>query len=57
MFIEGWRKAEVAAVLGKPVGAIKSLQYRALNSLRRILGITKNEANHEAVRPYARFTS
>lgn len=57
VFIEGWRKAEVAAVLGKPVGAIKSLQYRALNSLRRILGITKNEANHEAVRPYARFTS
>jgi RNA polymerase sigma-70 factor (ECF subfamily) len=57
VFIEGWRKAEVAAVLGKPVGAIKSLQYRALNSLRRILGITNNEAKHEEVRPYARFTS
>ena len=57
VFIEGWRKAEVAAVLGKPVGAIKSLQHRALKSLRRILGIIENEAKHETVRPYAKFTT
>ncbi len=57
VFIEGWRKAEVAAALGKPVGAIKSLQFRALNSLRKVLGITKNEAQHEAIKSYASFTS
>jgi RNA polymerase sigma-70 factor (ECF subfamily) len=57
VFIEGWRKAEVAATLGKPVGAIKSLQHRALNSLRRILGIKNNEEKHEAVKPYARTAS
>lgn len=57
VFIEGWRKAEVAAALGKPVGAIKSLQHRALNSLRKILGITKNEAKHKEVKPYAKSFS
>jgi RNA polymerase sigma-70 factor (ECF subfamily) len=57
VFIEGWRKAEVAAALGKPVGAIKSLQFRALGSLRKILGITKNEAQHESVKSYAKFFS
>ena len=57
VFIEGWRNAEVAAALGKPVGAIKSLQHRALNSLRKILGITKNEAKHEEVRLYAKSFS
>ena len=57
VFIEGWRKAEVAAALGKPVGAIKSLQFRALGSLRKILGITKNEAQHEAIQSYAKFFS
>jgi RNA polymerase sigma-70 factor (ECF subfamily) len=57
VYIEGWRKAEVAAALGKPVGAIKSLQHRALNSLRKHLGISQNEAKHETDRPYARFTS
>ena len=57
VFIEGWRKAEVAAALGKPVGAIKSLQYRGINSLRKILEITEIEVQNEAVRKYARFTT
>ncbi len=30
--------ADVAAVLGKRVGAVKSLQHRALAALRRTLG-------------------
>lgn len=57
VFFEGWRKTEVAAALGKPVGAVKSLQHRALNSLRRFLGITNNEAKYEAIRPNIRFTA
>lgn len=36
-FLEEWGNEEVAAALGKPVGAIKSLQHRALAALRRIL--------------------
>lgn len=36
-FIEGWENEEVAAALQKPVGAVKALQHRALNSLRRLL--------------------
>jgi len=36
-FIEGLDNAEVAQILGKPVGAVKSLQHRALAALRRIL--------------------
>jgi RNA polymerase sigma-70 factor (ECF subfamily) len=36
-YIEGWRNKEIAQAMGKPVGAVKSLQHRALNSLRRIL--------------------
>ncbi len=34
-FLEGWENAEVAALLGKPVGAVKALQHRALEALRR----------------------
>jgi len=36
-FIEGWENEEVASALQKPVGAIKALQHRALNTLRRLL--------------------
>lgn len=57
VFFEGWRKAEVAAALGKPVGAVKSLQHRALNSLRKTLGLTDQEAKNEAIRKFARFTT
>ena len=36
-YLEGWKNNEVADLLNKPVGAIKSLQHRALGALRRIL--------------------
>jgi RNA polymerase sigma-70 factor (ECF subfamily) len=36
-FIEGLSNAEVAAILGKDEGAVKSLQHRALGALRRAL--------------------
>ena len=36
-FIEGWGNADIAASINKPVGAVKSLQHRALNALRRLL--------------------
>ena len=36
-FLEGWEPAEVARAVQKPVGAIKSLQHRALAALRRML--------------------
>lgn len=36
-YLEGWSNAEVAKALDKPVGAIKSLQHRALAALRRLL--------------------
>jgi RNA polymerase sigma-70 factor (ECF subfamily) len=36
-FVEGFDNASVARILGRSDGAIKSLQHRALNSLRRIM--------------------
>lgn len=36
-FLEGWENEEVAIALDKPVGAVKSLQHRAINTLRRLL--------------------
>ena len=36
-FLEGWSNAEVAKSLNKPIGAVKSLQHRALRSLRQLL--------------------
>ncbi len=36
-YFEGQSNEEVAEALGKPIGAVKSLQHRALESLRRIL--------------------
>jgi RNA polymerase sigma-70 factor (ECF subfamily) len=36
-FYEGWSNAEIASSLDKPVGAIKSLQHRALKALRKSL--------------------
>jgi RNA polymerase sigma-70 factor (ECF subfamily) len=36
-FLAGLSNQEVAAVMGKPVGAVKSLQHRALAALRRQL--------------------
>lgn len=36
-YLEGWEIEEIAQTLDKPAGAIKSLQHRALEALRRIL--------------------
>ena len=36
-FLEGWENDEIARVLNKPVGAVKSLQHRALTHLQKIL--------------------
>lgn len=36
-FFQGLSNEEIANVLNKPLGAIKSLQHRALNALRRML--------------------
>jgi RNA polymerase sigma-70 factor (ECF subfamily) len=57
VFIEGWRKAEVAAALGKPVGAVKSLQHRALISLRKNLLISEQEDQYGPVGKFARNTT
>ena len=36
-FLEGWSNAEIAKSINKPVGAVKSLQHRALQTLRQRL--------------------
>lgn len=40
-FLEGLSNKEVAEITGKPVGAVKSLQHRALNRLKDLVGQTK----------------
>ena len=36
-YLEDWRNAEIARTLHKPIGAIKALQHRGLEALRRIM--------------------
>lgn len=36
-FIEGWENDDIARALNKPIGAVKSLQHRALAHLQKIL--------------------
>jgi RNA polymerase sigma-70 factor (ECF subfamily) len=43
-FLEGLSNEEVAAILRKPVGAVKSLQHRALAALQRHLTLDKERA-------------
>lgn len=43
-FYEGMTNEEIAVAVGKPVGAVKSLQHRALASLRRVLVEAANSA-------------
>ena len=43
-YLEGWNNEEIAHALNKPVGAIKSIQHRALNSLQRVL---EERVDHE----------
>ena len=44
-FSEGLSNQEVAETLSKPVGAIKSLQHRALTNLRRLLVSSEERVN------------
>lgn len=48
-FIEGWDIAEIAENIQKPVGAVKSLQHRALASLQRLL-LKKKRLNYGSQR-------
>ena len=36
-YFEGWENEEIARALNKPIGAVKSLQHRALAHLQKIL--------------------
>lgn len=47
-FMEGWENEAVASALEKPVGAVKALQFRALNALRRFLVGEAKEGTHES---------
>jgi RNA polymerase sigma-70 factor, ECF subfamily len=42
-FLEGWENEEVAAALNKPPGAIRAIQHRAIENLRKILAEDKKE--------------
>ena len=44
-FVDGLSPTDVAQVLGKSEGAIKSLQHRALGSLNRFLEDVSSESN------------
>jgi RNA polymerase sigma-70 factor (ECF subfamily) len=46
-FVEGWSNGEVARVIGKPVGAVKSLQHRGLRALERILTQSSENGDHD----------
>lgn len=36
-FLEGWDNEEIAAAISRPISAIKAIQYRAIENLRKIL--------------------
>ncbi len=42
-YLEGWENEAIAQALGKPVGAVKSLQHRALAALQRQLSDEVND--------------
>lgn len=44
-FVEGWENDEIATALKKPIGAVKSLQHRALNHLQKML--LNDECEHD----------
>lgn len=57
VFIEGWQLGEVATALGKPVGAVKSLQHRAIKSLKKILKVEEDKTRDVKARQFARTAS
>lgn len=44
-FVENWSHPEVARVMRKSEGAIRAIQFRALETLRRLLGKNAQEVN------------
>ena len=46
-FIEGWENHEICKVLGKPIGAVKALQHRAILTLRKLLLSDEKESSYE----------
>jgi RNA polymerase sigma-70 factor, ECF subfamily len=46
-FIEGWDHREIAAALGKPMGAVKALQHRAVDKLKVLLLVEEREWQNE----------
>lgn len=48
-YFEGFSPEEAAALVGKPVGAVKSLQHRGLEALRRLLRPSDEEVFDEIV--------
>jgi RNA polymerase sigma-70 factor (ECF subfamily) len=42
-FVENWENSQIAHALQRPVGAVKSLQHRALARLRKVLEGDKSE--------------
>ncbi len=44
-YVEGWELDEVARVIQKPVGAVKSLQHRALAALQKMLNPESSAAH------------
>ena len=42
-YFEGWSNTEIAQSINKSVGAVKSLQHRALHSLRDMLTLKRNQ--------------
>ena len=45
-FIEGYANREIAEIVGKSVGAVKVLQFRALRALREYFTRRGYEAEH-----------
>lgn len=49
-YVEDWSIGEIAQTLEKPAGAVKALQHRGLNALRRYFakeGITRDETSEQ----------
>jgi len=42
-YLEGWQNEDIARAMDKPVGAIKALQHRAIEALRRLLALNEGE--------------
>ncbi|MBT3668890.1 MAG: sigma-70 family RNA polymerase sigma factor [Chloroflexi bacterium] len=36
-FFEGWNSKEISNIMEKPIGAIKSLQYRAISAMKKLI--------------------